>query len=89
MGDKTQARQTRSASKISASKRAEDVPLELQEALAAVLMSFLRLKSLDELASAGRDALLPAFLPLPLLSTEAAVQAAESQLLSESRRSRL
>jgi len=41
----------------------------------------LRRKSLGELASAGRDALLPALLPLPLPSTEALVHAAERRLL--------
>lgn len=45
------------------------------------MTSLLRRKSLGELASAGRDALLPAFLPLPLLSTDAVAQAAESRLL--------
>jgi hypothetical protein len=43
--------------------------------------SLLRRKSLGELASAGRDALLPAFIPLSLLSTDAVAQAAESRLL--------
>jgi hypothetical protein len=43
--------------------------------------SLLRRKSLGELASAGRDALLPAFIPLPLLSTDAVVQVAESRIL--------
>ncbi len=41
----------------------------------------LRRKSLGELASAGRDALLPALLPLPLLSTDALIRAAERRLL--------
>ena len=41
----------------------------------------LRRKSLGELASAGRDALLPALLPLSLPSTDRVVQAAESRLL--------
>ncbi len=45
------------------------------------LTSLLRRKSLGELAAAGRDALLPTFLPLPLLSTDAAAQAAESRIL--------
>jgi len=45
------------------------------------MMSALRRKSLGELASAGRDALLPALLPLPLLSTDALLRAAESRLL--------
>lgn len=43
--------------------------------------SLLRRKSLGELASAGRDALLPAVIPLPLVSTDAVAQAAESRLL--------
>lgn len=45
------------------------------------MTSLLRRKSLGELASAGRDALLPAFLPLLLLSTDAVLQAAESRIL--------
>lgn len=45
------------------------------------MTSLLRRKSLDELASAGQDALLPAFVPLPLLSTDAVVRAAEGRLL--------
>ena len=45
-------------------------------------MTFLlRRKSLGELACAGRDALLPAFIPLLLLSTDAVVQAAQSRIL--------
>jgi DNA-binding transcriptional ArsR family regulator len=40
----------------------------------------LRRKSLGELASAGREALLPALLPLTLLSTDGLIQAAESVL---------
>ena len=46
----------------------------------------LRRKSLSELASAGRDALLPALLPLSLPSTDRVVQAAESRLLRRSGR---
>lgn len=42
--------------------------------------SLLRRKSLGELASAGRDALLPALVPLPLLSTDAVVRAATAGL---------
>jgi hypothetical protein len=45
------------------------------------MTSLLRRKSLAELASAGRDALLPALVPLPLLSTDAIAQAAESRIL--------
>ena len=45
------------------------------------MTSLLRRKSLGELASAGRDALLPAFLPLLLLSTDAVVRAAENRVL--------
>ena len=45
------------------------------------MTSLLRRKSLGELASAGRDALLPAFIPLLLLSTDAVVQAAQSRIL--------
>lgn len=45
------------------------------------MTSLLRRKSLGELASAGRDALLPAFLPLLLLSTDAVVRATESRIL--------
>lgn len=46
----------------------------------------LRRKSLGELASAGRDALLPALLPLTLLSTDALIQAAESRIVRRSGR---
>jgi hypothetical protein len=42
----------------------------------------LQRKSLGELASAGRAALLPALLPLPLLSTDRVVQAAANLRLS-------
>jgi hypothetical protein len=52
-----------------------------EELMSDEMMSLLRRKTLGELASAGRDALLPAFLPLPLLSTDAVVQAAESRIL--------
>jgi hypothetical protein len=45
------------------------------------MMLLLRRKSLGELATAGRDALLPALIPLPLLSTDAVVQAAERWIL--------
>lgn len=45
------------------------------------MTSLLRRKSLGELASVGRDALLPAFIPLPLLSSDAAARAAESRIL--------
>lgn len=45
------------------------------------MTSLLRHKSLGELASAGRDALLPAFIPLPFLATGAVIQAAESRIL--------
>jgi len=45
------------------------------------MIAALRRKSLGELASAGRDALLPALLPLPLLSTDALVRAAERRIL--------
>src|SRR5215210_7553418 len=48
--------------------------------------SALRRKSLGELASAGRDALIPALLPLPLPSTDKVVQTAESHLLRRSGR---
>jgi hypothetical protein len=44
------------------------------------MTAVLRRKSLGELASAGRDALQPALLPLPLLSTEAVLRAAASRL---------
>jgi len=44
------------------------------------MTSLLRRKSLGELASAGRDALLPAFIPFPLPSTDAVVQAAGAVL---------
>lgn len=45
------------------------------------MMAALRRKSLGELASAGRDALLPALLPLPLVSTDALTRAAERRIL--------
>jgi hypothetical protein len=45
------------------------------------MTSLLRHKSLGELASAGREALLPAFIPSPLLSTDAVAQTAESRIL--------
>lgn len=44
------------------------------------MTSLLRRKSLGELASAGRDALLPAFLPFSLPTTDAVVQAAGAVL---------
>lgn len=44
------------------------------------MTSLLRRKSLGELASAGRDALLPAFIPFPLPPTDAVVQAAGAVL---------
>lgn len=48
-----------------------------EEITSDVMTAALQRKSLGELASAGHAALLPALLPLPLLSTDRVVQAAE------------
>jgi hypothetical protein len=57
-----------------------------EELTSEEMTAALRRKSLGELASAGRDALLPALLPISLPSTDQVLQAAESRLLRRSGR---